>query len=257
MRRYDELTPEQLASDEWEQFRELSLADKEIIGESTPEQQEWLRWQGNVNDRKQERYDQLTPEQLDSPQWEQFRELSPENKERLGNATPDQLDWLEWQGNVNDTDTSWDWSNQGQGGVSGIDPGYGQADSGSQMPGNQPGYLSPWGGNADFYRNQFQGLLDDDNEFQRQQGVAQQIRADAAQNPLQNDWDWSKANIPGAGQNGLSWTQRNALSHMTNNGMSPGQIQNDYANNVNNGSIDPLLNPSPAQPAWTPGSGAT
>jgi hypothetical protein len=128
-------------------------------------EQSWIEWMGA---------DQFNP----GPNPEEWRngidiwpDFVPEDQQRWGNV-----------------DTSWDWSNAGQGGITGVAP-----TGGGQMPGYQPGYLSPWGGNKEFYHNQFMGLLQDEQRFQREQEMAEAIRQQAAQNPLENQWNWSMA----------------------------------------------------------------
>jgi hypothetical protein len=118
---------------------------------------------------------------------------------------------------------------------------------------------SPWASpgrtNADFYARQLDNLMNQTDNLQLQQRQAAEIRNQAMQNPLQNDWDWGQANIPGSGKMGLSWTQRNALEHMTNAGLSPDEIRDLHSWGVETGRLDPLLNSSPGQPAgsnWEP-----
>jgi hypothetical protein len=197
--RYNQLTPEQLASDQWAKFRELSLADKERLGEATPEQLTWLENVGAANGGdtggEGRQVDVGTPvvdDPFAPPATPAAPVVLPPDGPGGGGPT------VPYTGTGGQADTSWNWDafspQNGSGEWGGYDEDY------QAFERYQPGMDSPWGmpnvegGNEDFYQQQFVNLLRDEQGYQSRERQAQAERQDAFENPYAaapTDWSWA------------------------------------------------------------------
>lgn len=98
----------------------------------------------------------------------------------------------------------WNWDDF-QPGAPSLDGGGGYDPNDYAFDRYVPGQESPWGipevegGNKDFYRNQFVNLLRDEQNFRDRQRGADEIRQEAAENPLEAppmDWSWLEGGLP-------------------------------------------------------------
>lgn len=104
----------------------------------------------------------------------------------------------------------WNWSDFERGAPS-LDGGGGTDPSDYVFNRFVPGQESPWGipdvegGNKDFYRNQFMGLLEQEQNFQDKQRASAEQRAFAEANPLERgptDWSWIEGGLPNVATGG-------------------------------------------------------